>query len=138
MANLNRIILVGRLTADPEVRTTMDATPVAKFSLAVERANLPGLAKETDFFDIIAWRKLAEMAGQMLSKGQMVLVEGRIQNRSFETKEGAKRYVTEIVASGLHAGEKGKGKAPALDAEEAPAAADESIEDNFLDDDLPF
>ncbi len=137
MANLNKIILVGRLTADPEMRTTLDATPITKFQLAVDRNRPAGMPKETDFMDIIAWRKLAEICGNYLTKGQLVLVEGRIQNRSFETKEGAKRYVTEIVANSMTMLEKGKGKA-------APAAipqetvADEVSEEDFLEDDLPF
>ena len=139
MANQNRIILIGRLTADPETRTTMDSTPITKFSIAVDRNAMPGIVKETDFFDIIAWRKLAETSGQFLSKGQLVLVEGRIQNRSFESKDGARKYVTEIVSSNIKPLEKGAAKA-ATAAVEAPAFPEdtEAVDDNFLEDDLPF
>ena len=84
----------------------MESTAIAKFQLAVER-NRPGsIQKETDFVDIVAWRNLAEFASANLSKGQLALVEGRIQNRSFETKEGARRYITEVVANNIVALEK--------------------------------
>jgi len=135
LASQNRIILVGRLAEDPEMRTTLDATPMTKFQLIVERPF--GVQKEKDYIDIIAWRKLAEVGGTMLSKGQLVLVEGKIQNRSFETKEGTRKYVTEIIASNLTILEKGKGKQTAGQSFEAPEAAEETVED-LPDDDLPF
>jgi len=134
LASLNRIILIGRLTQDPEVRTTMDGTPVTKFNLAVDRNRAAG-QKETDFIDVIAWRTLAESSANDLKKGQMALVEGRIQNRTFETKEGVRRYITEIIASGITLLEKGRAGKPApvvQKIEEAPA------NDSFIDDDLPF
>lgn len=135
MASQNRIILVGRLEADPEMRTTMDATPMTKFQLVVDRPF--GIQKEKDHFDVIAWRKLAEVCGNGLSKGQLVLVEGKIQNRSFETKEGTRRYITEIVARSISMLEKGKGKAPATQSFEAPEAEEAPAED-IADDELPF
>ena len=136
MANLNRIILIGRLTAEPETRATLDGLPMTKFILASERtAGAPGKT-ETDFFDIVAWGKLAEICGSYLAKGQLVLIEGRIQNRSFETKDGAKRYATEIIARSMKMLEKGKGKA-AEPVQLQAQAAEESNED-LIDDDLPF
>lgn len=135
MASLNRIILVGRLAEDPEMRTTMDATAITKFQLIVERPF--GAQKEKDYIDVIAWRKLAEMGGANLSKGQMVLVEGKIQNRSFETKEGTRKYVTEIMANNITLLEKAKGKAPAVQSFSAPEAEEENV-DELADDDLPF
>jgi single-strand DNA-binding protein len=99
---LNRIILIGRLTRDPELRYVPSGHPVASFTLAVDRpfANQQG-ERDTDFIDIVAWRKLAEQASQHLSKGRLVAVEGRLQIRSFETQDGQKRRVAEVVADGI-------------------------------------
>ena len=135
MANLNKIILIGRLTADPDVRTTMDAIPIAKFQLAVERNSAVGAKKESDLIDIIAWRNIAEICGSHLKKGSIALVEGRIQNRTFETKDGLKRYATEVVANNVVIMEKGKG---AESTESAVVAKEEVAQDSFLEDDLPF
>ena len=131
MASQNRIILVGRPTADPEVRTTIDTTPVAKFQLAVERQ---GGQREMDHMDIVAWGPLAENCGKFLSKGQLTLVEGRISNRSFDTKEGIKKYVTEIVARNVTFLEKSGEKKQVP----VPAQEESVPDDSFLDDDLPF
>lgn len=131
MASQNRIILVGRLTADPEVRTTLDTTPVTKFQLAVERQ---GGQREVDYIDIVTWGTLAENCGKYLSKGRLTLVEGRISNRSFDTKEGIKKYVTEIVARNVTFLEKSGEKKAAPASVQAEPVAD----DSFLDDDLPF
>jgi single-strand DNA-binding protein len=99
---LNRIILIGRLTRDPELRYVPSGHPVASFTLAVDRpfANQQG-ERDTDFIDIVAWRKLAEQASQHLSKGRLVAVEGRLQIRSYETQDGQKRRVAEVVADGI-------------------------------------
>ncbi len=99
---LNRIILIGRLTRDPELRYVPSGHPVASFSLAVDRpfANQQG-ERETDFIDIVAWRKLAEQVSQHLSKGRLVAVEGRLQVRSYETQDGQKRKVAEVVADAV-------------------------------------
>jgi single-strand DNA-binding protein len=99
---LNRIILIGRLTRDPELRYVPSGHPVASFTLAVDRpfANQQG-ERETDFIDIVAWRKLAEQVSQHLSKGRLVAVEGRLQIRSYETQDGQKRRVAEVVADGV-------------------------------------
>ncbi|MDR7418930.1 MAG: single-stranded DNA-binding protein [Armatimonadota bacterium] len=99
---LNRIILIGRLTRDPELRYVPSGHPVASFTLAVDRpfANQQG-ERETDFIDIVAWRKLAEQVSQHLSKGRLVAVEGRLQIRSYETQDGQKRKVSEVVADGV-------------------------------------
>lgn len=99
---LNRIILIGRLTRDPEMRYVPSGHPVASFSLAVDRpfANQQG-ERETDFIDVVAWRKLAEQVSQHLSKGRLVAVEGRLQIRSYETQDGQKRKVSEVVADAV-------------------------------------
>lgn len=111
----------------------MDGTPITKFNLAVDR-NRGAAKKETDFVDIIAWRTLAESSANELKKGQMALVEGRIQNRSFDTKEGVRRYITEVVASGITLLEQGRAKpAPVV-----RKADEETVNDSFLEEDLPF
>ena len=96
---LNRIILIGRLARDPELRSTSTGVSVANFALAVERdfKNQSG-EKEVDFIDVQVWRKLAEVVANNLQKGRLVCVEGRLQVRTYETQEGQKRRVSEVVA----------------------------------------
>ncbi len=99
---LNRIILIGRLTRDPELRYVPSGQPVSSFTLAVDRpfVNQQG-ERGTDFIDIVAWRRLAEQVTQHLSKGRLVAVEGRLQIRSYETQDGQKRKVAEVVADAV-------------------------------------
>jgi len=97
---LNRVILVGRLTRDPDLRyTTNGGVAVTRFTVAVNRkfTNQQG-EREADFINIVAWRNLAENCGNYLRKGSLVAVEGRIQTRSYENQEGRTVYVTEVVA----------------------------------------
>lgn len=101
MANLNRIILVGNLTNDPEVRFTVEGLQIAKFQLEVERFVQEGAPKQVDYIDIVAWRRLAEICGQYLKKGKPVLVEGRIQVRTYENENGARKWATEVVARNI-------------------------------------
>lgn len=95
---LNRIILIGRLTADPEFRYTPQGTPVARFTLAVNRpfTNQQG-EREADFIDIVVWRQLAENVANYVRKGRLVAVEGRLQVRSYENQEGRRVRVAEVV-----------------------------------------
>ena len=96
---MNKVILIGNLTKDPELRTTGSGTVVATFDIAVSRARKDASGnKVTDFFPIVVWRQLAELCGKYLAKGKKVAVTGELQTRSYETKDGAKRYVTEILA----------------------------------------
>ncbi len=99
---LNRVILIGRLTRDPEMRYTTTGIGVCQFSLAVNRpfTNRAG-EREVDFIDIVTWRQLAETCANYLSKGRLVAVEGRLQIRSYETQEGQKRRVAEVVADNV-------------------------------------
>lgn len=96
---LNQIVLIGRLVRDPELRYTPSGVPVAQFALAVDRpfTNAQG-QRETDFFDIVVWRKQAELVSAHLQKGRLVAVQGLLQTRSYETPEGQRRKVYEIVA----------------------------------------
>ncbi len=99
---MNRVMLIGRLTAKPELRYTGSNVPYARFSLAVNRqfSNQNG-ERETDFINIIIWRKQAENVCNFLDKGSLVSVEGRIQTGSFTDKDGNKRYTTDIVADSV-------------------------------------
>ncbi|GED16711.1 single-stranded DNA-binding protein [Aneurinibacillus migulanus] len=112
---LNRAVLLGRLTKDPEMRYTPSGTAVTTFTLAIDRrmTNQQG-ERETDFLPIVVWSKLAELCAQYLKKGQQAAVEGRIQVRNYENKEGRRVYVTEIVAENVQflSGGQGQGGEP--------------------------
>lgn len=96
---MNRVILIGRLARDPELRFTSSGKAVANFSVAVNRTfSRDG---EADFFNIVVWGKIAENCANYLAKGRLVGLEGRIQNRTYETQAGEKRYVTEIIANNV-------------------------------------
>ena len=99
---MNKVTLIGRLTKDPELRYTGSNIPTASFSLAVNRpfSNANGV-READFIPIVLWRKQAETAKKYLSKGSLVAVEGRIQTRNYDDKDGKKVYVTEVVADNV-------------------------------------
>lgn len=99
---LNRIVLIGRLTRDPELRYTPSAKAVTSFTLAVDRRRNQLGERETDFIDVVTWGRLAETCSKYLSKGRLVAVEGRLQIRSYETQDGQKRKVAEVVADGIH------------------------------------
>ncbi|CVK21547.1 single-stranded DNA-binding protein [Sporomusa sphaeroides] len=97
---MNKVILTGRLVRDPEVRYTNSGKAVGTFSIAVNRHVGQGQEK-VDFIPIVAWEKLAETSGNNLSQGRRILVEGRMQVRSYEAQDGSKRRVTEVVASNI-------------------------------------
>ena len=100
---LNSVNLQGRLTADPELRQTTNGTYVATFSIACQRSYSPkGQERQTDFIDIVAWRQTAEFVSRYFRKGSMILVEGMIQTRTYEDKNGNKRKIVEIVADQVH------------------------------------
>lgn len=97
---MNKVILMGRLTKDVELRYTQTGKAVATFTLAVDRKkgeNAPANAPTADFIPCVAWDKLAELAGNYLSKGRQALVEGHIQVRSYKAKDGSNRYTTEVI-----------------------------------------
>lgn len=102
--NLNKALIIGNLTRDPEVRTTPAGQTVASFSVATSRrwTDKEGQQKEvTEFHNCVAWRKLAEIVGQYLKKGSKVYIEGYLQTRSWEDQQGVKKYRTEIVTDNL-------------------------------------
>lgn len=99
---LNKIILIGRLTRDPELRYTTNGIAVAKFNLAVDRPQYnKEREKETDFIDIIVWQRLAEICANNLGKGRLVAVDGRLQIRSYDDNQGVRRRVAEVVAESV-------------------------------------
>jgi single-strand DNA-binding protein len=135
---LNKIILIGRLTRDPELRYTGNGIPVANFSLAVDRPykNQQG-ERDTDFIRIVVWRKLAEVCANNIGKGRLVAVEGSLQVRSYEDKEGNKRQISEVKADtvkfldwpkGGQAGNSGFNNSDDLD----------NVDIDLPDDDVPF
>lgn len=136
---LNKIILMGRLTRDPELRHTNTGTAVASFALACDRdfKNQNG-DKETDFIEVVVWRNTAEFVSRYFTKGRMAIVEGRLQVKSYTDKDGNKRNTTEVVADQVYFGDskKEEGKATAAEQEAMYAGfAELSAEDSGS---LPF
>lgn len=134
---LNRIIVMGRMTRDPELRRTGSGTAVTSFSLAVDRDfKSQSGEKETDFIDVVAWRNTAEFVSKYFSKGRMAVVEGRLQLRDWTDKDGNKRRTAEIVADSVYFGDSKRdgGDNPAGYAP-APSGGFSEIED---DGNLPF
>jgi single-strand DNA-binding protein len=104
MASVNKVILIGNLGRDPEIRTTPQGTSLARFSVATSTTwkDASGAKQErTEWHDVVAWEKLAQICGEYLHKGKMVYVEGSLQTRSWEDQNGQKRYKTEIKASNV-------------------------------------
>lgn len=104
---LNHITLMGRLTRDPELRYTQSQTPVASFTLAVDRdfGSRDGGEKQTDFIDCVAWRQTAEFVSKYFTKGSMAVVSGRLQIRDWTDREGGKRRSAEVVVDNMYFGE---------------------------------
>ena len=152
---LNHIVLMGRLTRDPELRRTGTGVAVATFSIAVDRdfANSTTGERETDFIDIVAWRNTAEFVSKYFAKGRMAVVSGRLQIRSWTDKEGNKRRSAEVIADNVYFGDSNReggdgysapsyGTAPAPTAGYAAPAAPAPVSDfSMIEDDdsqLPF
>lgn len=100
---MNKAILIGRLTRDPELRYTSSNRAVCQFSVAIDRpfTNQQTGTREADFINVVAWDRTAENIGKYMSKGRLIAVEGRIQTRNYENNEGRKVYVTEVIASNV-------------------------------------
>lgn len=141
---LNHSVIMGRLTKDVELRATTNKIPVVSFTVASERdfKNQQG-ERETDFIDCIAWKHTAEFMNKYCKKGQMVVVDGRLQKRSFETEKG-KQYVTEIVAESVYLAGSKKEQSDAVKPEENISVLDQlrGNKNEFMplddDDTLPF
>lgn len=132
--NLNKAIIVGRLTQNPELRTTPAGQTVCSFSMATNRtwtgANNQKQEK-TEFHNIVLWQKLAEIAGKYLAKGSTVLIEGRIQTRSWQDASGVKKYRTEIVAETMQMGPRmpGQPTANSQPIQKAQSTQEKSVEE---------
>ncbi len=135
MAGLNKVMIIGNLGADPEMRYTADGNALTSFRVAASRNySTPDgeRREETEWFSVVAWRKLAEQCSQFLQKGRRVYVEGRLRTRSWDTPEGQKRYRTEVVADKVLFLDSRPGSAPLPEEQEvgepavaAPAEAEE-------------
>lgn len=137
---LNRTILIGRLTADPNMRYTPAGVAVTQFTLAVDRPAAAGKEKEADFIPIVTWRQLAETCANYLRKGRLTAIEGRIQVRNYENNEGKRIYVTEVVADNvrfLERNEQQQQESPPPNTQRDPFSDDGKPVD-ISDDDLPF
>ena len=144
--SVNKVILVGNLGKDPELRYTPSGTAVCTFSLATSERfkNKQGEQQEkTEWHNIVVWAGLAEICGKYLTKGKQVYIEGRIQNRSYDDRDGNKRYITEIVANEMQmlsrAGEQNNsGGYPVPQDEDYSQASQEKSPPFNPDDDIPF
>ncbi|MGA2263196.1 MAG: single-stranded DNA-binding protein [Acidobacteriota bacterium] len=136
MGCLNKVQLIGRLGKDPEVKYTQGGDPVANFSLATsETWKKDGEKKEkTEWHNIVAWKKLADLAKQYLSKGRLVYVEGKLQTRKWDDKDGNERRTTEIVASNIVFLESNGKSQQHSDPDPGPGCTSDEI----TDDDIPF
>ena len=142
MGSVNKVILVGNLGRDPEVRTTPQGTPLARFSVATTTTwkDSSGARQErTEWHDVVAWDKLAQICGEFLHKGKMVYVEGSLQTRSWEDQNKQKRYKTEIKANNVvMLGPRDPARGEAAGAPSGPREVSEVAEAPAYDDDVPF
>ena len=138
---INKVILMGRLTRDPELRHTNSGASVCSFSVAVD--NGYGENRQTDFINCVAWRQTAEFISKYFRKGSMVALEGSIQTRSWDDQEGKKRYATEVIVNQVYFAESKRDSQSAMgDDSFAPVndfgSLPEPISPMGTDDDLPF
>jgi single-strand DNA-binding protein len=138
MASLNKAMLIGNLGADPEIRYTPSGAAVANFNMATREqwTSKEGEKQDkTEWHRIVAWRRLGEICGEYLHKGSLVFIEGRLQTRSWEDRDGNKRYTTEIIALGMQMLDRAGKSGEAVSAEER-FPTEEPVD--VPDDDIPF
>lgn len=160
---INRVILMGRLVSDPELKTTASGISVTTFRIAVDRSYVKsGEERKADFFDIVCWRSTAEFVCRYFGKGSLIAVEGQLQSRTYQAKDGSNRYVVEVVADNVsftgerrdnsaggysqqYGANQSYGAAPSYPAPMQPQApssyqsgSNSDFQDLPLDDDLPF
>ena len=137
---LNKVMLIGNLGADPEMRYTPSGKAVTTFRIAVNRTwkdqSSGEQQQDTQWIRVVAWAQLAEICARYLSKGRSVYVEGRLQTRSWDAQDGSKRYMTEVVAQDVILLERAAGAAP--EAEAAPVEPGESLGEGPTEEELPF
>jgi len=131
---LNHVVLIGRLVRDVELRYTPSGIAVANFTLAVDRQRSKDKEKEADFIPIVVWQKQAENCAEYIGKGSLVAVDGRIQVRTYDDKEGNKRWVTEVIASSVQFLDKRGQKTE----QEPQNVSDIGTEVEFSSDQIPF
>ena len=133
---MNKVLLTGRLTRDPELRSLASGSSVATFAVATNEYR--GSGKErAEYHNVVVWDRLAQVCGQYLGKGQMVAIEGRLQTRQWEDRDGNKRYTTEVVAETVRFLGGGAGRGAAV-AGEPPPPGDGDAPPAMGDDDIPF
>jgi single-strand DNA-binding protein len=144
---MNRVVLMGRITADPELKTIANGTSVTNFSIAVDKAYVKqGEERKTDFFNIVAWRSTAEFICKYFSKGSLIALDGQLQSRTYQAKDGTNRYIVEVqVDNAFFTGERreNQGASASQRGYQQPAPAYQSgstgdFIETPLDDDLPF
>lgn len=135
---LNKVFLQGRLVADPELRHTQQGTPVASYRLAVDRGykSKDPNAQNADFINVVSWRNTAEFVSRYFTKGRMMLVEGRLQMRSYTDKDGNRRVAAEVVTDNVHFADSRKDGSNNEDGSLQESAGFEELADD--DGDLPF
>ncbi len=138
---INKAILMGRLTRDPELRHTGSGTPVCSFSIAID--NGYGENRQTDFINCVAWNKTAEFVNKYFAKGRMIIIDGRISTRTWESQDGKKNYATEVVVNQVSFGDSKKENESDGSAEDNNQSEDGEPDDDGLvtleaGDDLPF
>jgi single-strand DNA-binding protein len=132
---LNRVVLIGRLTKDPELRYTPNGVAVASFTLAVNRSLLNQMGeREADFIPIVVWQKQAENCANYIGKGSLVAVDGRIQVRTYDGKDGQRRWVTEIIAENVRFLD----KRDSSGTQDVGSAGSVGNEVEFNDEEIPF
>lgn len=135
---LNKVILMGRLTRDPELRSTPQGVSTCSFSIAVDRNFVrEGEERKADFINCVAWRQAAEFISKYFKKGNMVALEGSIQTRSWDDQDGKKHYVTEVIVSQVYFAER-KADGQSNTADDAPLPMLDGFAPMGQDDDLPF
>lgn len=143
--NLNKVFILGRLTADPQLRSTASGMQVATFSVATNRVwnDKSGAKKESaEFHNVVVWGRQAEVASRFLAKGAMALIEGRLQTREWEGKDGQKRRTTEIICERMQLGPRPSGSRGPSEAANQPAKKEElpvvELDEEIKSEDLPF
>lgn len=134
----NKVILMGRLVADPDLKQTPSGISVCSFSIAVDRSYSNGGERQTDFIDIVAWRQTAEFVSKYFSKGKMIIVEGSIQARTYQDKNGNKRKAVEVVADNVQFGESKNSAGQAGTPPQYAQPPQQDFEQMPGDSDLPF
>lgn len=141
MASLNKVILMGNLTADPVLKQTQNGNSVCSFTIGVGRKFAKEGEQSSDFINIVAWRQTAEFIAKYFAKGSAICVCGALQTRSYDATDGSKRYVTEVVADEVTFVEKKKGSADNAESANNAGTAKETTAKqvaDIADDDLPF